>query len=418
MAKERAMKDFGKWVLFPAAVMSLGWGLRGYIGGGPLGAMIPGSLTALALALLLRLDNSRTLLLAAWGAVGMGFGGEETYGQTVGLSLQEATYGWALIGFAVKGSVWGFLGAAFLGIALSWQKYSTRQWTVGMGLFMVSGYLGWIGVNKPKWIYFSNLLDHPRDEVWAALWIAGLVLSGWLWLCARNNVPWLWAWIGALGGGVGFPLGAAAQVYGRGIETITWLDWWKVMEFTFGACLGAAIGLASHLAGPDRDGKEKEEEGASSGIPWKGICIAAFVLLLLQSAKAYMPLRIGFMVTGALLLTAAAWEKRFHRHIAVTAVCFAFLLDWVRNAPPGMRLGLWTLAVVGTLGIAWWMEKTPQPRSSFYLLLWSAVAVSVGKSLSGTLSLPHALVELVFLTLASGCTWYVHYRIPSHSDAE
>ena len=29
------------WVLVPAVVMSLGWGLRGYIGGGPFGAMIP-----------------------------------------------------------------------------------------------------------------------------------------------------------------------------------------------------------------------------------------------------------------------------------------------------------------------------------------------------------------------------------------
>ena len=39
------------YVLFPGIAMLLGWGLRGYIGGGPFGAMIPGCFVALALCL-------------------------------------------------------------------------------------------------------------------------------------------------------------------------------------------------------------------------------------------------------------------------------------------------------------------------------------------------------------------------------
>ena len=37
-------RSLASWILAPAVVMSLGWGLRGYIGGGPFGAMIPGAL--------------------------------------------------------------------------------------------------------------------------------------------------------------------------------------------------------------------------------------------------------------------------------------------------------------------------------------------------------------------------------------
>ena len=44
--QERAWVDF---VLLPAVTMSVGWGLRGFIGGGSLGAMIPGALVALVL---------------------------------------------------------------------------------------------------------------------------------------------------------------------------------------------------------------------------------------------------------------------------------------------------------------------------------------------------------------------------------
>ena len=64
--------------------MSLGWGLRGSIGGGPLGAMIPGAMIGLALCLLLGREQDAGRI-AAFAAIGVGFGGQETYGQTVGL---------------------------------------------------------------------------------------------------------------------------------------------------------------------------------------------------------------------------------------------------------------------------------------------------------------------------------------------
>ena len=90
--------------------MSLGWGLRGSIGGGSLGAMIPGAMIGLVLCLLLG-RQSDAGLIAAFAAVGVGFGGQETYGQTVGLSLQPDTFWWAILGFVIKGAAWGLLAA-------------------------------------------------------------------------------------------------------------------------------------------------------------------------------------------------------------------------------------------------------------------------------------------------------------------
>ena len=49
--------SYPKWffVLLPAIAMMLGWGLRGHIGGGPFGAMIPGAMVALSIGMLLEL---------------------------------------------------------------------------------------------------------------------------------------------------------------------------------------------------------------------------------------------------------------------------------------------------------------------------------------------------------------------------
>src|SRR4029453_7406091 len=103
------------WCLLGAVAMSLGWGLRGSIGGGSLCAMIPGAVIGLVLFLVLK-PPSDAGLIAAFAAIGVGFGGQETYGQTVGLSLLPETFWWAILGFVVKGAAWGLLGGALLGL--------------------------------------------------------------------------------------------------------------------------------------------------------------------------------------------------------------------------------------------------------------------------------------------------------------
>ena len=71
--------------------MMLGWGLRGFIGGGPFGAMIPGAMVALTLCLLYPRRRD-TAMVAAFAAIGVGIGGEMTYGQTVGFIIKAETF--------------------------------------------------------------------------------------------------------------------------------------------------------------------------------------------------------------------------------------------------------------------------------------------------------------------------------------
>lgn len=61
-------------------MMSIGWALRGSIGGGPLGAMIPGALFAMAVAHQRKWTAREAALFVGLSAVGIGLGGQMTYG--------------------------------------------------------------------------------------------------------------------------------------------------------------------------------------------------------------------------------------------------------------------------------------------------------------------------------------------------
>ncbi len=52
------------YMIFCAVSMSLGWGLRGTIGGGPVGAMIPGAMIALTISLAFHLKKDLGAILA------------------------------------------------------------------------------------------------------------------------------------------------------------------------------------------------------------------------------------------------------------------------------------------------------------------------------------------------------------------
>lgn len=134
------------WLVFPAVTMSLGWGLRGFIGGGPLGAMIPGVMVGLALCILLEREADAALV-GAFAAVGVGFGGQETYGQTVGLSFKPETFAWAITGFAIKGAAWGLLGGAAIGIAFTRERYRNRDLIGGFLLMILGTWAGWKLIN-------------------------------------------------------------------------------------------------------------------------------------------------------------------------------------------------------------------------------------------------------------------------------
>ena len=360
-----------QWCLLGAIAMSLGWGLRGSIGGGSLGAMIPGAMIGLVLCLLLH-RHSDAALVAAFAAIGVGFGGQETYGQTVGLSLLPETFWWAILGFVVKGAVWGLLGGAFIGIALDRHRYTTAQLLAGFGIMVLGTWLGWQYLNSPKLIYFSNRFDRPREEVWAGLWLGGLLLLAWV----RSRIPSLFALYGAIGGGIGFGVGASLQPLGRAVWAGMPLGWWKAMELTFGGLLGLAYVLCAWRL---RD----QLAGAASTAPpplklrrASGALAALLAIGLAIVAGQYLPVRFDYTIAGAVLASLVLFSESLAWQTAITATVAAFgwdFLDYQTFAPLPLA---WTILVATTAAVAVLVARYPRTRVMLLLLTWAAVISS------------------------------------------
>jgi hypothetical protein len=266
-------------VLLGAMAGGMGWGIRGQYGH-ETGAMIAGLLVSLVLVFLM--CPQAALLPAAravaFGTIAMGFGGSMTYGQTVGLTHDPALTGnwealrWGMLGLAIKGGIWiGFAGL-FLGMGLGGIRYRTREILLLMlGMLTLYG-IGLWALNRPfdpankilPRIYFSadwrwhlpGVELKPRPECWGGLHFA--VLGAWVWTgwvrrdrLARNLA--LWGMIG----GLGFSLGQSLQAFhawnpeifksGIWVQLYPAVNWWNWMETTFGAVMGACLGLGLWL---------------------------------------------------------------------------------------------------------------------------------------------------------------------------
>ena len=255
--------------LIPALAFCLGWGIRGVFGH-KRGPMVPGAMAGLSLALS---PGSKLRKRAGWmmaaAVAGFSFGGEETYGQTIGLTQgpsRKQTYWWGLLGLAVKGAPWVGLGALYMGMAAGRRKYTLKEIALLSGGLLGMGALGTQLLNRPHQppdrlprIYFSNFVNPadpnnpPRIECWGGLWAGFLFLWAYVSLVKRDPfASRMGAW-GLLGGAAGFPAGQAIQAWRRGKESFPpaldrWIDWWKVMEMTFGFIAGLALGLGEYFS--------------------------------------------------------------------------------------------------------------------------------------------------------------------------
>ena len=376
MTAKQDVRPVWFWCVLPAVTMSLGWGLRGFIGGGPLGAMIPGVMIALALCLLLDRETDAAWI-AAFGAVGVGFGGQETYGQTVGLSYQPETFAWAITGFAIKGAKWGLVGGAFLGIAFTLRKYSRRDLIAAFAIMIAATYAGWKLINEPKLMYFSNRLDRPRAELWAGLLLGGLALLLWLSVKGGAKLPWRFALWGGLGGGVGFAAGAALQVWGRGFSPAFPVGWWKMMEFTFGACLGAAYG---YCAWRSRDELADAAQPATERPALGAAVLLAVPALAIGLLYPNLGSRLSYTIAGAILLSLALYSKTLSWHIGITLTYCAFAIDLLRNRREYPELMMWVFVIVTTVAVALYTTRQPRVRPMFLLITITSVAMSMLKS--------------------------------------
>jgi hypothetical protein len=293
----------------------MGWGIRGQYGH-ETGAMIAGLLISLVMVRLF-LPGIRSLSaarIAAMGAIAIGFGGSMTYGQTVGLTHDGPLIGntsalmWGLLGLAIKGGIWiGFAGV-FLGMAVGGKTY---RWNIILFLMLSMIALFFVGkalLNSPfapdekqlPFIYFS---DHwnwepgaelkPRPEVWGGLLLALAGLISYVAFVRKDTLAWrLGAW-GIVGGAVGFSLGQSVQAFhawnsevfqsGVWVRLDPHMNWWNMMEITFGAIAGAVIGLGGWLNRKRiKVPEEQPETLLRPSIEWMLLSVHLVLLILVE----------------------------------------------------------------------------------------------------------------------------------------
>ncbi|MFH1743210.1 MAG: hypothetical protein ABIH23_29745 [bacterium] len=406
------------YVLFPGIAMSLGWGLRGYIGGGPFGAMIPGCMVALTLCLLLRQSGSLAALAALFGAIGVGFGGQMTYGQTIGFIIKSETFWWGFTGLTLKGAVWGLLGGAMIGIGLNYRNYLPKDVVIALVLLILASFIGWKLINEPKLIYFSDPINKPRGESWAGLLLGAIVLIGYLKFRARSQtacLPLRFALWGALAGSIGFGGGGIWMAIGPNLSVNQqWYPWWKFMEFSFGLCFGIGLGLCTFYNRQYLDcGKQTD---SPTEFLWKqvllGIFVVAFVFWLwpafvhfissaISSEVSEMAVRqvlrsilrvfFGFTTLGVLLVLLGMAVKSLRWHIVITVTYCAAAIDLIEdmfgensiNADP---VFLWGFVIVSTLVVAvlviFCEKRAKSPLAALFLLItWACMFVSFPKAI-------------------------------------
>lgn len=282
-------KHYPPWmfIVFPSITMLLGWGLRGYIGGGPFGAMIPGALVALSLAMLLELSVEATSVLVVFAAVGVGMGGEMTYGQTLGFLRSPDTMWWGTLGTTVKGSVWGLLGGTVIGLGLIYHRLPKKTIIVAFLLLLAGMLVGFKLINQPMLIYFSDPAK-PRPESWGALLVGAIAMLVFLkykieatdFKIIARIVVW-----GLIGGGLGFGLGGFWMVMGSHLpKEVIFQSWWKAMEFTFGMLFGAGLGIAVWLSRKEIVSKQvvtPTDSTFTSGLVWKELVVTVILVLVI-----------------------------------------------------------------------------------------------------------------------------------------
>ena len=294
----------------------MGWGIRGQYGH-ETGAMIAGVLVCLVIVLTL-CRNANLMAVAravALGTIAMGFGGTETYGQTVGLTHDPEMVGnwsalyWGMFGLAIKGSVWiGFCGL-FLGMGLGGKRYTALEMLVVMLGSLLAYKAGVWLFNSPydletkrlpalyfsaTWALFPNKPDlEPRFEAWGGIWLALIFFMAYAGVARKDGLAWRLGLWGVLGGALGFPGGQCIQAYHAwNVESFAgefWktLNYWNFMETTFGLIMGAILGLGAWLHRSRIRLIEYDRDDWMT-IPWEIVLVVVHCALLILS-DVYIP---------------------------------------------------------------------------------------------------------------------------------
>lgn len=405
------------FVLFPAITMLLGWGLRGFIGGGTYGAMIPGAMVMITICMLLNVSLKFAAVAIVFGTVGIAMGGEMTYGQTLGFFRNPDTIWWGLAGTSLKGGVWGITGGLFIGIGLLYPRIKIKAILIGFLIFLIGFVIGLKLINDPKVLYFSDPFNHPRDECWAGilLGVIGLLIFMKIKIAAEEfKVVKRFTLYGLVGGTLGFGLGslwiAVGAQYGARFLII---DWWKMMEFSFGLILGGFLGFAAwryHNSSQSSYQKKPEKISTtkmSTTFPLELISIliiGLFVYATMSLIEVYLDIIsnyqgilfeslstigrvfVSYMFIGLLLITIALYWPFLAFQIAVTLTfcnCVIDLVDDKKLFPALQSLPLFYFGIIVAASlivaavVAVFQRRRFVLRSMLLILVWSTTTVAI-----------------------------------------
>ena len=305
------------YVLIISIALSYGWGMRGALIGGEKGALLPGALLGMFLALFSGIEtvSSNFYVFAAAGAIGMSFGGFEPYAQTMSFVLHKTPdkykpkKGYA--GLAFKGALWFGIAGVILGMTFSavcGYIYSVYELIIFAALIPFVQALGVRIFNKPydkaKGVFPKHYFSHSSREEWGgnllmlAASIAFVLIKG-------DYFAALFALTGIIGGAVGWiiaiyfydkvnrPLKSGKYIFGKANKN-GYIDGWKIMEFTLGAVNGLSFATFFFLS---KDSLFKTQTDLlSTGVKdrmggfsdWAAVITAALIILsALQYAVEY-----------------------------------------------------------------------------------------------------------------------------------
>jgi hypothetical protein len=380
--------------LFVAVAVGLAWGIRGDFGH-MLGAMYPGAILLMALAYVSGQESLiRSMpVLAAASALGIGYGGNMSYGILHGYAQADTfnNYAYGFLALFLQGGAWGFYGGALVGMLLERNRAKWTDWAGGIAVMVLSSFLLW-------WVVFEAIgfdINPPRSN--SALAHLGGAIGLLLWFLYRKLPV---ASRASLLGFVGFGLGmAGGRLIGNvfhNLEGHFEINHWNTMEVSCGLIGGfiVAFGLLGMRF------RDRATDRALT--PWDGVA-SVFVLGMIPLLH---------------LLTRVKGEDRTGWGAKLAEFGSSWSVDGISGA-------LQVVVLLGFIGAGVWIygQATEKDRWGALPVLWLSLVMILFQNLRAlyffTPSRPgyvnmHSVFWLLFLAMVAYVAWREYQE--GHTD--